>query len=85
MRVLSLLLAVLSHSILAAKISMPQFIARMTNNTFSAAVASKIDSLKLRKNCIRYHHKCQGGFEPADKCMKFYITMAKLYEKSIKG
>ena len=85
MKVLSLLLAAVSQSTLAAKVFKPHSTRTMANNHAFTAMSSKIDSLKFRQECMQFHLACQAGFEPADKCWKFYIMMTKLYGQYIKG
>ena len=84
MKVLNLLLAVFTQSTLAAKVFKPYSTRTMANNHAFTAMASKIDSLKFRQECIQFHLACQAGFEPADKCWKFYSMMVQLYKQGWK-
>ena len=56
----------------------------MVNSHAFTAMANKIDSLKIRQKCIRFHLACEAGFETADRCYKFYSMMAELYERHIR-
>ena len=83
MKVLKLLLPVFCQAKdFGPKVFKPYSTRTMANNHAFTSLASKIDSLKLRQQCIQYHLACQAGFEPAEKCWKLYTMMAKLYTKA---
>ena len=86
MKLLQLLLPVFCQAKdFRPKVFKPHSTRTMANNHAFTSMASKIDSLKLRFECIQLHNRCQAGFEPAKNCWKFYSMMAKLYGQFVEG